>query len=374
MARGGGGRLMFVHLHVHSPYSFLDGASDIESLVRRAASFGMPALALTDHDSVAASVKFVTACQAYTIKPILGAEVTMEDHSHLTLLAQNRDGYANLCRLLTLSYANGGRLTPRLLWNDLQNYTDGLFCLSGCRKSLVSSLVKAHRYQDAKETAARLRDWFGVNRFFIELQDDLTPDSHRGCRELVMLAQHLGVGAVATNNVHHALREDYITWDILRTIATNDTFEQIHPSRPLNAERFLKSQRLMAALFDWHPEALANTIQIAEQCELALPSGEEITPRFSFPEAHNDAPAYLRHLVYKGARARYKILTPRINSRLEHELEVICTLGFADYMLLCWDIVRWGAKRGNTRVRQRKRGGQLRGLFPYANRCGCHPA
>ena len=337
---------MFIHLHVHSPYSFLDGASDIESLVRRAATFGMPALALTDHDSVAAAVKFVSCCQQYSIHPILGAEVTMEDESHLTLLAQNRAGYTNLCRLLTSSYMNGGRLTPRLPWKALPDYASGLFCLSGCRRGLVSAHVRDHRYEQAREVAARLKSWFGAEHFYVELQDDLTPGSHRVCHDLVELAEHIGVGVVATNNVHHADRVDYIAWDVLRTIATGGTSEQVHPDRPFNAERFLKSPQSMSALFAWCPEAIANTLRIAESCELALPMGEEITPRFTIPEAHNDASAYLRHLTYKGAQARYKILTPKITSRLEHELDVICTLGFADYMLLCWDIVRWARKQG----------------------------
>ncbi|MCW3099657.1 MAG: polymerase alpha subunit [Chthonomonadaceae bacterium] len=337
---------MFVHLHVHSPYSFLDGASDIETLVRRAASFGMPALALTDHDSVAAAVKFVTCCQQYSILPILGAEVTMEDGSHLTLLSENRIGYANLCRLLTQSYAHGGRLTPRLPWNALSKNSTGLFCLSGCRRGSVSAHVRDHKYDQAREVATRLKDWFGSERFYIELQDDLTPGSHRVCLDLVELAAHLGVSTVATNNVHHSERADYITWDVLRTISTGTTSEQVHPQRPFNSERYLKSPQIMSSLFAWCPEAVENTLRIADQCEVALPIGEEITPRFSIPEAHGDAGAYLRHLTYKGARSRYKVLVPKIVSRLEHELDVICTLGFADYMLLCWDIVRWARKEG----------------------------
>src|SRR5580700_1246541 len=158
---------MFVHLHTHSPYSFLDGASSLEDMVRAAAHYGMPALALTDHNGTAAAVKFVELCEGYGIKPILGAELTMEDDTHLTLLAQNREGYANLCRLLTVAYRSGGRLSPKAPWSAVPEHAGGIFCLSGCRKGLISSLTRQHRYQEAKEAALKLRSWFGPDRFYL---------------------------------------------------------------------------------------------------------------------------------------------------------------------------------------------------------------
>src|SRR5579872_6024813 len=273
---------MFVHLHVHSPYSFLDGGSDLETLVKRAASLGMPALALTDHNNVCGAVKFVALCREYTVAPILGAELTMEDDSHLTLLAQSRQGYGNICQLITAGYAYGGRLTPKLPWSALgvpglgsegavvpPMALDGVFCLSGCRKGRIATLVRRRHYDVAEAAARRLHDVFGDN-FYLELQDDLTPNSLRVCRVLVELAAHIGVGAVATNNVHYAVPADFVTHDILRCVATKTARDEFHAEKPLNAERYLKSARAMQERFSWCPEAIATTLRIAERCTLAL--------------------------------------------------------------------------------------------------------
>src|SRR5258708_24629764 len=216
---------MFAYIHVHSPYSFGDGASEIEALVQQAAGLHMPALAITDHNSVTGAVKFAHWCCGYGIKPIIGAEVTMaststltsnsnsnrsqssrsssssreEGHSHLTLLAQTRTGFANLCRLLSKAYAHGGRLSPALPWEELEPHTEGLICLSGCREGAIPTFVRNHRYEEARALATRLRDWFGSEHFFLELQCDFIPQSGRVAAELVELAGRLGCGSVATN-------------------------------------------------------------------------------------------------------------------------------------------------------------------------------
>lgn len=350
----------FVHLHVHTPYSFLDGASDIEALVRRAAELGMPALAMTDHDGVAAAVKFSAQCAAYGIRPILGAEITLEDGSHLTLLAKSRHGYARLCTLISSSYTIGGRLTPRLPWNLLEDLATSplpegapspreghdLFCLSGCRKGALASMVRAHRYEQARALAQKLHALFGRGNFFIELQDDLTPDAARVCRDLAQLADTLGVKVVATNNVHHADRQDFTTYDILRCIAAGVTIDQAHPDRPLNAERFLKSAQEMTSLFAWRPDAVANALEIAEQCSPGLPDASDVTPRYPVPAGMGSAADYLRTLTFRGARGRYGRVTREIRERIEHELTIICQLGYADYFLMCWEVARWARRQG----------------------------
>jgi error-prone DNA polymerase len=341
-----GGLSIFIHLHVHSPYSFLDGASDIEALAQRAASFGMPALALTDRDTVSAAVKFTQACERYGVRPILGAEVTLEDQSHLTLLAESRPGYASLCRLISAAYASGGRLTPLLAWSELAAQNEGIICLSGCRKGLVSTLVRLRRYDAAREAARNLRDWLGPDRCYIELQNDFTPDAERICRELAELADHLGVGVVATNNVHHACREDYLVWDTLRAVGTHTGVAGLHADRPLNAERFLKSARQMEEIFEWRPDALANSLRIAERCARALPDREDVTPAYPVPEGREDAAGYLRFLTYKGAGARYRPLTARVRERIEHELCVIDRLGYNDYFLMAWRTALWARRQG----------------------------
>ncbi|MCW3097484.1 MAG: dnaE2 [Chthonomonadaceae bacterium] len=305
----------------------------------------MPALALTDHNSLAAAVKFVACCKDYGLQPILGSEVTMEDGSHLTLLAKDRRGYGNLCRLITAAYAHGGRLSPQAPWQALEGRTDGLICLTGCRKGRLPTLIRSHRYAEAQAEAERLRTLFGIGSLYLELQEDLDPDSHQTCLDLVALGQEIGLPVVATNNVHYVRRADYITHDILRAIATLTDRDAIHPDRPLNAERSLKSPAKMADLFAWCPEAIRNTVVIAEQCTLALPARADITPRYALKEGW-DAPGYLRHLAFKGAAFRYRGLTPAVNARLEHELALITELGYADYFLMVWEIVRWARKSG----------------------------
>lgn len=332
----------FVHLHVHSCYSFLDGASELEPLVLRAASLGMPALALTDHDALHGAVKFVKLCAAYAIQPILGSEVTLDDGTHLTLLARDRAGYANLCRLLTESHGRE-RLSPGLAWSSLQQYSQGLFCLTGCRKARVPQLVRAHRCTEALTVTQQLIDWFGRENVLVELQDDWTPQSRRCTRELAQLAEELGLRAVATNNVHYALPDGNPIHDILTCVRKGITINTLHTDRPLNDQRYLKSRQEMETLFSWCPEALQNTLWVAERCARVLPENEEITPYYA---VEGGARNYLVGLTVRGAAERYGTVTPKIRQRVEHELTVICDLGFADYVLMVHDIVAWARSHG----------------------------
>ncbi|BDI33352.1 DNA-directed DNA polymerase [Capsulimonas corticalis] len=313
--------------------------------MRAAASMGMPGIAMTDHDHVSAAVKFTQCCRQYGVKPILGAEVTMEDGTHLTLLAETRAGYANLCRLLTSAYADGGRLTPRLRWSHLPGLSSGLICLSGCIKGRIAGHVARHEYDAAKAMAQRLAGWFG-GAFYLELQDDRTPDSARVARELAMLGDAIGVPSVATNNVHYAASAAFAAHDLLRCVRAGVTVRDIHPERPFNNQRWLKNTREMQDLFGWRPDALANTVRIADHCEDVLPGGADITPRFD-----GDAARELRRLAYEGAKRRYRTITaqalsPTLRGRLEHELSVITTLGYADYILMVRDVVRWARAQG----------------------------
>lgn len=342
---------MFVHLHVHSPYSFLDGGSDLDALVREAARQGAPAMALTDHNSLCGAVKFAAACESYGVRPIFGAELTLRmgtppSEAHVTLLARNRSGYGALCSMITEAYREGGRLTPSLSWETFQAMAvPEVVCLSGCRKGVLASLLQEDRHEEAYAVARRLRELFGRDGFLVELQDDLTPGSERLCRELADLADALGLGVVATNNVHHAHREDFVAHDVLRCIAAGTTMDRPHPMRPLNAERYLKSPREMAELFSWRRDALEATLRIAEECENCLPRREEITPAFPVPEGQTAA-GYLREMTYRGARARFRDLSSGVIARIEHELSVITEMGYADYFLMVWDIVRWARRQG----------------------------
>ena len=229
--------ILFIHLHSHSPYSYLDGASSIEDMVRRTAELGMPALAITDHNSLTAAVKFRDCCLGYAIQPIFGTEITIDDGSHLTMLASSRQGYGNICRLLSLAYEIGGRLSPSLPWEHLSLFTEGIICLTGCRKGKIARLILQHRFDEARKVAQQLEDWYGDN-LYCELQDDLTPHAFTLCQHLYFLPGHLGVRCVATNNVHYAKPSGFALHDVTRCIFQGITVGDVHPERPFNQERF----------------------------------------------------------------------------------------------------------------------------------------
>ncbi len=335
---------MFVHLHVHSPFSFLDGASGIEDLVAAAAGFGMPALALTDHDGVGGAVRFHRACAAAGIKPVQWAEVTLEGGFHLVLLADGPEGYANLCRLLTSAHLENPRGEPRVSPASLAAHAGSLYALSGCRRGEIPALLLARRHREAEQAARRYRRVFG-RRFFLELIQDFLPGNRALNRLLVELAARLGLETVATNNVHYAALAGFPAHDLLTCVRTGTVLEAVHPERRLNAENHLKPPEAMAALFRSQPRAVANTLELAASCRPALELGVRRGPRFPVPQGETAA-GMLRALVRSGAARRYGPPTPAVTARLEHELDAITRLGYEDYFLVAWDAVRYAAGKG----------------------------
>lgn len=338
-------KMSFVHLHVHSPFSFLDGGSSIGDLVAAAADYGMPALALTDHNNVSGAVCFHRACLGAGIKPLQGAEVTLAGGFHLTLLADGPAGYAGLCRLLTRAHLDHPRGKPAVTETALAAHNAGLLALSGCRRGEIPALVRKRRYAEAERIARRYVALFGRDRFYLELIQDLAPGAAALNRALVELAARLGVGVAATNNVHYRNRTDFPVHEILTCVRHGLTLEEVHPERRLNAELYLKPPEEMARLFHAYPEALSNTVEIAARCRPALDFETCRLPRYPLPPDEKPA-ALLRRLVYRGARKRYGRVTPEIEDRLEHELHVICSLGYEDYFLIAWDAARWAARQG----------------------------
>ncbi|MBE3581429.1 MAG: DNA polymerase III subunit alpha [Thermoanaerobacteraceae bacterium] len=334
----------FVHRHVHSCFSFLDGASFPEALVQRAAEMGMAALALTDHSNVSGAPRFYRAAAQAGIKPIQGAEVVLEGGYHLTLLATGPQGYANLCRLLTRAHLSHPRGHPRCSWSDLEEHREGLIALSGCRKGEVPSLILERKYAAAREAALRYKSLWR-NFFYLELQDTLLPGNRALNRALVELGETLEIPLVATNNVHYVQKGNFPVHDILTCIRLGITLEEVHPHRALNDENYLKSSGEMAELFSFCPQALQNTLRIAAICRPVFDEGRGLLPRFPLP-AGRSAEAFLRELVYRGAAERYPRLTPEIEERLQKELGVISRLGFADYFLITWDIVNYARSQG----------------------------
>lgn len=338
--------MSFVHLHVRSHYSFLDGADAPERLVARAAELGMPALALTDRHGVYGAVAFLRAAAAAGVRPILGAEVDADGHP-LTLLAEGPEGYASLCRLLTRAHLEHPRRRPNASFEALAEAaaSGGLVALAGGRRGEPAARLLRGDRDGARRAAERLRDLFGPRHFYLELVRDLTPGTAATSRALRDLASVLGVGAVATNDVAHAGRDGFPVHDLLVCVRTLTRVGDVHPERPFNAERHLKGAAEMAALFRDCPEAVRNTLEIAERCRPALDLQARRHPAFPLPGGET-AGAALRRLAYEGAARRYGRVTPEVRHRLEHELGVIDRLGFADYFLLVWDVVAFARREG----------------------------
>lgn len=339
--------MSFVHLHCHSPYSFLDGASPIDSLVEEAARLGMPAIALTDHMNVAGAVAWQKRVQAAGLRPIQGAELTLTGGAHLTVLARGPAGYADLCRLLTRAHLAGERRAPAVTPAMLAEAAAGgeLLALSGCRRGEVPTLVLQGRLAEAEAAARRYARLFGRGGFWLELPSGDLPGDRGLSRALRDLAAHLGLGVVATANVHYRCPDDFFVHDLLTCARTLTRLDEVHPERRLNAGNDLKSPAEMAERFADCPEAIAGTLALAETCRPCLDMSARRFPSFAVPGGASAA-AYLREATYAGARRRYGRLSRTVRDRLEHELGIIIHLGYEDYFLLVWDVCRFAREQG----------------------------
>lgn len=350
----------FVHLHCHSPFSFLDGASPVEDLVQQAAELGMPALAITDHNNLSAAVQFARAAGQAGIKAIQGAEAHLEDGSHLTLLARNKRGYASLCRLITSAHLHNPRGQASVKAEDLEKLQD-VIVLSGCRRGAIARFILQGDYNQARCQARFYKSLLGREQFYIELQNLLLPGDRYLNHRLLELAQELELEAVAANNVHYARHGDYFLHDVLCCVRKLCTVNDIDPDRPLNGAAYLKSPEQMQSLFPRCPRALENTLRIAERCQPWQQEQVFHFPRFPLPPGQNAA-AVLRRLCREGAGRRYKAVTPQVNARLEYELRVIEQMGFPDYFLVVWDLARYARQQG---IRYAGRGSAADSLVAY---------
>ncbi|OGN98062.1 MAG: hypothetical protein A2Z77_03595 [Chloroflexi bacterium RBG_13_51_36] len=334
----------YVELHCHSNFSLLDGASHPEDLVSRAAYLKMPALALTDHNGLYAAIRFYKACLKAGIKPIIGAEMTLENENHLTLLAKNNEGYSNLCRLITRAQLGQRKGSPVLNLETLARHSANLICLSGCRKGEVASSIIFGRTEKAYELAERYIGIFGRENFYIELQNNLYPEDKHLCHALVGLAEGLRLGYVATNNAHYARKENHRIHDVLTCIRDRTILDECDSLR-LNSEFHLKSFEEMAQLFRDYPRAISNTLAIAEQCDVNLDFSGYRFPEFLLPQGET-AREYLAELCWQKAHGRYEDVSPEVESRLNHELNLIEKLGLSGYFLIVWDIMDYAERNG----------------------------
>jgi error-prone DNA polymerase len=352
----------YIELHCHSNFSLLDGAAHPEDLVTRAAELGMTALALTDHDALYGAVRFVKAARERNIKPILGAELTLHDGSHLTLLARNEIGWANLCALITAGRHNAEKGSARLPEGLLAQHADGLIALSGCRRGAVPMLFKAGHVEQAAAHAQVLRDCFGAQHFYIELQHHLLPDDAALNAALAALAAQIKVGIVATNNVHYVHREGARLQQVLTCIRHNRSLEDAGTLLYHNSEYFLKSADEMLRGFGRYPSALANTLRIAEACTFELAFGLQALPPFPTPDGI-PTHRYLSDLCRDGLERLGIGMTETLTRQIDHELNVIDRSGLSNYFLIVWDIVRFAVEHG---IYCQGRGSAANSLAAYA--------
>ncbi len=342
----------FIHLHVHSEYSLLDGLSSCRQLAERARELNMSALALTDHGAMYGTIEFVKACGNVGINPIIGMEIYVapgarhvrdpqrgRSPDHLVLLAEDNTGYHNLMCLATIAQLEGFYYKPRVDRAALEQYNDGLIVLSGCGSSEVARRISEGRIDKARDVV----DWYHTvfpGRYYLELQEHGIPELAQLNEHLCRLAREFDLPLVATNDAHYARRDQASIHDVLLCIQTGKTVNDPRRMRMDGETYYLKSGEEMAALFGEVPEALANTLEIAERCRVQLAFGDYHLPPFDVPEGY-DARSYLRHLCEKGLRERYEEITPAIRERLDYELDVIHRMGFDTYFLIVWDLCRF---------------------------------
>jgi DNA polymerase-3 subunit alpha len=343
-----------IHLHNHTEYSLLDGASRIKDLVQKAKFFSMPALAITDHGNLYGIMDFYKTCKNVGIKPIIGCEFYVapgsrlkkaEERYHLVLLCKNETGYKNLIQLVSRTYSEGFYYKPRIDWELLQEYQQGLVAMSACLAGEIPRLIRAGNTEAAEIRAQEFKELFGSD-YYLEIMDHFLPEEKRVNPQLVRIANKYNIPLVATNDTHYINQEDARLQDILLCIGTKNVLSNPSRFKFPNDQFYFKSPAEMEVLFKSIPEALKNTEEIAEKCNLEFNFGQILLPKFSV----KDSVAALRRKAYLALPER---ISPRPNSevmeRLEYELKIITDMGFADYFLIVQDIVNW-AKENNIPV------------------------
>jgi DNA polymerase III subunit alpha len=354
----------FIHLHVHTQYSLLDGANQIDALVEEAKRFGMPAVAVTDHGNLFGAIEFYQKATAAGIKPIIGCEAYLapksrfdregqfahNEYYHLILLATNRTGYQNLLKLASKAYLEGFYYKPRMDKELLIEHHEGLVALSGCLSGEVSYLIGQGRIEDAVRTAAEYRDIFGKDHYFLEVQENGVPEQQIANQGLREIHKRLGIPLVATNDCHYLKKTDARVHDILLCLQTGKTVNEPNRMRFNTDQLYVKSTEEMLAAFHAWPEAVWNTSQVAELCNLTFTFGAAHLPHYQVPEGET-LESYLDRLAQKGLAERLRerpsgLPEAQYRQRLRDELTVITSMGFAGYFLIVWDIINFARSRG----------------------------
>lgn len=344
----------FAHLHLHTEYSLLDGMGRVNQYISRAQELGMKHMAVTDHGVMYAAMDWYNAATKAGIHPVIGMEAYLAEGPvarrerksyHLLLLAENETGYRNLLQLASKAALHGFYYRPRIDMEMLQEHHEGIIATSACLGGPVANNFLNHQPEKAIEYAGSLAEIFGRERFFIELQDHGLKEQLDVNRELIPLAKRLDLPLVATNDVHYCSEEDAAAQDILVCVQTNTNIHDPKRMKQDSDQFYLKSPREMELLFSEHPEALANTIRIAEMCHLDLGFKGYHLPEFDVPEGMTSA-SYLRQLCEQGAMQHYGTLDGEVGRRLDYELGVIDNMGFTNYFLIVWDFVNFAKQNG----------------------------
>ena len=354
--------MSFCHLHTHTEYSLLDGSNKIKEYVKRVKELGMNSAAITDHGNMYGVVEFYKTAKANDINPIIGCEVYVAPNSrfdretshgddryyHLILLAENNTGYANLMKIVSIGFTEGYYYRPRVDFETLERYHEGLICLSACLAGEIPRYIVRGFYDEAKEIARKYQDCFGKDNFFLELQDHGIDDQKLVNQQLLRMSKELEIGLVCTNDVHYTYESDAEAHDVLLCIQTGKKVSDEDRMRYDGGQFFVKSEEQMRALFPYATEAIENTQKIADRCNVTLEFGNYKIPKYEVPECYDSAEAFLTELCEKGFREKYigcgeysaKELK-KIHADMDYELGIIKTMGFIEYILIVWDYINW---------------------------------
>ena len=346
--------MSFIHLHVHTEYSLLDGSNKISEYVSRVRELGMNAAAITDHGAMYGVIDFYKAARAAGIRPILGCEVYVAPDSrfdrdytggedryyHLVLLAENNTGYGNLIKIVSKGFVEGYYYKPRVDMEVLETYHEGIIATSACLAGEVQRELQRGSYEKAKEAALRYQECFGKGNFFLELQDHGMPQQKMVNPQLLRLSQDTGIELVATNDVHYTYAEDVEAHDILLCIQTGKKLQDEDRMRYEGGQYYVKSEEEMRTLFPYAPRALENTQKIADRCHVEIEFGNLKVPKYQTPEG-TTAWEYLNQLCFDGLKKRYPDTHESLAPRLTYELDVIRSMGYVDYFLIVWDYIHY---------------------------------
>ena len=351
--------MSFVHLHVHTEYSLLDGSNKIKEYVARVKELGMNSAAITDHGVMYGVIDFYRAARAQGIKPILGCEVYVAPNSrfdrevtggedryyHLVLLAENNEGYDNLVKIVSKGFTEGYYYRPRVDKELLRKHHSGLIALSACLAGEVQRYIVKGLYDEAKKTALEYRDIFGENNYFLELQDHGIPDQKLVNQQLMKMSSETGIELVATNDVHYTYEDDAVPHDVLLCLQTGKKFSDENRMRYEGGQYYVKSPAEMEKLFPYALQALDNTQKIADRCSVEIEFGVLKLPQYDVPDGYTSW-EYLQKLCREGMERKYGEQAAGLNDRLEYELNTIRDMGFIDYFLIVWDYVKYAKDNG----------------------------